>query len=249
LKASRAQLPYQIRDRIIELMKDLEPNSRLPGEAALADELAVSRATIRDALTHLERDALVIRRHGLGTFVAPRPARLGTVLNEVTPIPDVIAASGSRPGIGRLRVARAVPPPEARQELGSGTSETVPTVSILFMADDHPAIYITYFLRTDFPIDDLDEQEFDGRMVNFAERVLKTRVHQTHARISAVTATADIAAKLDVTTGHPLLRFTTVAYLVDGRPAYCSISYQDSNVLDVRVIRRRSVGGQLADRR
>jgi GntR family transcriptional regulator len=241
LKASRAQLPYRIRDQIADLMKDLGPNERLPGEAALAEALSVSRATIRDALAHLERDALIIRRHGIGTFVAPRPAQLGTVLNQITPIPDVIAASGYTPRIGSLRLDRVVPPPEVSRELQSG-NEHLTVVSIQFLADDHPAIYITYYLHPDLQIEGLNDPEFDGRMVDLTERTLNVRVQQTHVRISASAATKELGAKLSVKAGHPLLRFTTVAFLVDGRPAYCSVSYQDSKVLEVRVVRTRSPG-------
>ena len=237
----KAQLPYQTRERILGLMQELGPNERLPGEAALATKLSVSRATVRDALTHLERDGLIIRRHGIGTFVAPQPAQLGTVLNEIRPIPEVISASGFTPKIGSLRVTQLVPPPEVRQELHLGDSAVVPAVDILFLASGEPAIYITYFLCPDFTSDSVSWHEFDGSMVDFVERTLKTRVHQTHARIAAVPATEDTAKKLSVKVGQALLRFTTVAFLMDGRPAYSSISYQDSDVLEVRVIRNRKV--------
>lgn len=241
MKTVRAQLPHQVRNRIAELMKDLDTNDRLPGEAALAETLSVSRATIRDALTHLERDGLVIRRHGLGTFVAPRSAQLGTVLNEVKPIPDVIAASGYVAEIGALEVGRTVPPGEVRRQLGSGDDEPLPAIEILFLADGNPAIYVVYYLRRDFPLDAIDWRAFDGRMVDLAEASLDSRVHQTHARISARPAGPEVAEKLGVAQGHPLMCFTTAALLVDGRIAYCSRSYQDSRVLEVRVVRNRSV--------
>lgn len=40
----------------------------LPGEQALACEYRVSRVTVRRALAELERDGLVSRRRGAGTF-------------------------------------------------------------------------------------------------------------------------------------------------------------------------------------
>ncbi|MQA02486.1 MAG: UTRA domain-containing protein [Streptosporangiales bacterium] len=51
------------------------PGSRLATERAMAQELSVSRATVRAAMTRLERDGLVRRRQGDGTYVAePRVA-------------------------------------------------------------------------------------------------------------------------------------------------------------------------------
>jgi DNA-binding FadR family transcriptional regulator len=48
------------------------PNKRLPSERDLLKTLDVSRATLRDSLATLEAEGLVTRRHGSGTYVAPR---------------------------------------------------------------------------------------------------------------------------------------------------------------------------------
>ncbi|MEL4374908.1 GntR family transcriptional regulator [Brucella cytisi] len=42
---------------------------RLPKEADLADDLKVSRATLREAIGMLVFAGIVVRRHGSGTFV------------------------------------------------------------------------------------------------------------------------------------------------------------------------------------
>lgn len=48
------------------------PDKRLPSERDLLKTLDVSRATLRDSLATLEAEGLVTRRHGSGTYVAPR---------------------------------------------------------------------------------------------------------------------------------------------------------------------------------
>jgi GntR family transcriptional regulator, transcriptional repressor for pyruvate dehydrogenase complex len=48
---------------------ELSPGERLPGERELAQMLAVSRASVRDALRDLEQRGLVDRRPGRGTVV------------------------------------------------------------------------------------------------------------------------------------------------------------------------------------
>jgi GntR family transcriptional regulator len=48
----------------------LPPGSPLPSFRALAEELLVSLITVKRAYEELERDGIVHRRQGLGTFVA-----------------------------------------------------------------------------------------------------------------------------------------------------------------------------------
>ena len=49
-------------------------NERIPSEAMLMDEFAVSRITIRKAISELTDNGILVRSHGRGTFVAPSQA-------------------------------------------------------------------------------------------------------------------------------------------------------------------------------
>ena len=48
----------------------LQPGSPLPSFRALAEELLVSLITVKRAYEELEREGIIYRRQGLGTFVA-----------------------------------------------------------------------------------------------------------------------------------------------------------------------------------
>lgn len=71
------------------------PGAMLPSEPGLAKELDVSRATIIKAFDALERDGLIERRQGRGTFVAAPPKRHSLV--DLTSFTAVTAANGSVP--------------------------------------------------------------------------------------------------------------------------------------------------------
>nr|WP_230379522.1 FCD domain-containing protein [Microbacterium sp. ZXX196] len=49
---------------------EFPPGARVPSERALADALAVSRTTVRQALAEMEARGMVTRHHGRGTIVA-----------------------------------------------------------------------------------------------------------------------------------------------------------------------------------
>jgi GntR family transcriptional regulator len=65
------QIAQTLRERIATSAQG--PGERLDNQRSLAREFGVTLMTLRQALDLLERDGLIARRHGLGTFVA-RPA-------------------------------------------------------------------------------------------------------------------------------------------------------------------------------
>ncbi len=69
-------LPYyrQIVDQVAQSIRSgqLPPKSRLPSVRELAAQLLVSLITVRRAYADLEAAGLILRRQGLGTFVADR---------------------------------------------------------------------------------------------------------------------------------------------------------------------------------
>jgi GntR family transcriptional repressor for pyruvate dehydrogenase complex len=71
------------RDRIVEHVRkriekgELGPGDRLPGERDLAQEIGVSRPSVRSGLEALEAMGIVVSRRGAGTFIAEGPPDLG----------------------------------------------------------------------------------------------------------------------------------------------------------------------------
>src|SRR5512142_1291098 len=55
----------------------------LPSEAELSERFQVSRATVRDALSRLEQRGVIIRRHGIGTFVVSSHPLMEAGLEEL----------------------------------------------------------------------------------------------------------------------------------------------------------------------
>ncbi|MCX7839451.1 MAG: GntR family transcriptional regulator [Anaerolineae bacterium] len=235
----KSQLYLQTREHILKLIRQIQPGEQLPSEASLSQRLGVSRNTIRDALMSLEQDGIVVRRHGIGTFVAASPHHLRTSLNRILPIPELITASGFKHKIRDLKIGTLVGPSEAHQLLGVPPTEKLASVTLLHLADTRPAVYITYWLHPTLRADQVRWDKFDGHMQNFLERYFHLRIHRSYVRIHAVKATRELAAKLRVKPSSPLLKLTHVAYTLSGQAVYCSTSYQDSELLEVTVVRQR----------
>ncbi|MGH2531210.1 MAG: FadR/GntR family transcriptional regulator [Thermomicrobiales bacterium] len=67
----RSRLSQQIVAQVCQLIRDqrVQPGDRLPPERELAEQLEVSRSSLREALRTLEVAGLIESRHGGGTYV------------------------------------------------------------------------------------------------------------------------------------------------------------------------------------
>ncbi|MFD7677123.1 FadR/GntR family transcriptional regulator [Streptomyces sp. NPDC060187] len=96
---------------------DLAAGSRLPTERVLAAELGASRAAIRQALGVLEREGLITRHVGRGTFLAA-PARHDEHTLQTSPAEIMAARLLIEPEIAYLAAQQATPADLAEIERG-----------------------------------------------------------------------------------------------------------------------------------
>src|SRR3954454_14407397 len=66
----RMQKQVLTRQRVLELIGQLQVGEAIPSERRLSTDLGISRLTVRAALDDLVRDGYLERRHGSGTFVS-----------------------------------------------------------------------------------------------------------------------------------------------------------------------------------
>lgn len=87
--------------------------ARLPPERQLAEDLGVSRGTLRRALADLEAEGLIWRHVGRGTFVGDRPVDTVQDLTDVTrrtnPAGVMEARLALEPELARLAAVHATP--------------------------------------------------------------------------------------------------------------------------------------------
>ncbi|WP_262272244.1 FadR/GntR family transcriptional regulator [Microvirga yunnanensis] len=116
--ADRTPVPRGIVDQIQRLILKggLKAGQRLPSQRELAEQLGVSRPSVREALTVLETMGLVTVRAGSGVFVAKADARrpLWRYSDRCTPADVYEARLGLEGYAARLAAARIDKPAEER---------------------------------------------------------------------------------------------------------------------------------------
>ncbi|HEX2679899.1 MAG TPA: GntR family transcriptional regulator [Candidatus Dormibacteraeota bacterium] len=123
------------RDRVLDLVEDLEVGQSIPAERQLAVDLGVSRLTVRAALDDLVRDGYLERRHGSGTYVTePKIAQPLTL----TSFSEDMRRRGMVPGSRTLELDTTSAGARLGHRLGVSPESRLIRVKRLRLADSTP---------------------------------------------------------------------------------------------------------------
>jgi len=151
----------ETRDRVLDLIEQLNVGDAIPSERQLSVDLGVSRLTVRAALDDLAREGYLVRRRGAGTFVSePKIAQELTM----TSFTDDMRRRGMRPSSRTLELR--VTPAGARlgRLLHVSPSEPVVVATRLRLADGESMAIETIHVRErhvpGLTAADLEQQSF-----------------------------------------------------------------------------------------
>lgn len=142
VKTDHRHLYLQVIDRI---KKDIEQGvykekEKLPSEFELAKQLGVSRATLREALRVLEEENVIIRRHGVGTFVSARPM-FTSGIEQLSSVTEMIRQAGRKPGTIFLSSFIQKPTEDDIKRFQCKKEEDLLIVERVRTANNEPVVY------------------------------------------------------------------------------------------------------------
>lgn len=213
---SKRPLYLQVRDLLVQriVAGDWKPGAAIPNELELAQSLGVSPGTMRKALDTLEAEHLLSRQQGRGTFVldhssdelAVRFSNIrGADGHRITGTPVSVALSfGEATELEQRRLWLKTGAPVIRMQR-MRTQGEVP-----FM-DEQVSLP-----RALFP-DVRDVSSVPLRIAVLAQRhgIILSRAEE---RLNVAAATKDVAQRLALPDGAPLLQLDRIVYDIDGRP-------------------------------
>ncbi len=219
-------------------------DGRLPSEAELCQRYAVSRATVREALTKLELAGIVIRRHGVGTFVnrvvQDQPGLISGWLDEAPAFVDLIARAGHRPDC-RLIKTELVTAGQVTAPLGLEAEAGVVSIEKLFLADGIPVIHSRTALPCQFiePANGLPlpEESYRKPVYQLLEEYGQRKVHHQASEVRAVVADTTLAGWLACQPGDPLLRVEEIGYDMEQMALFYALHHFRGDNISFRQIR------------
>jgi GntR family transcriptional regulator len=203
----------------------VEPGQILPSERKLAQRLALSRVTVRKAITGLVEDGVLIQRHGAGTFVAERIVK---PLSRLTSFTEDLRARGLNPrSVFLEREVGEVTPEEAMALNLSPGGEVARLYRLRYGADEPLAVE-----RSSIPYALLGNPERVTDSLYEALDALGCRPVRALQRLRALNFGAEQARLLRVAPGSAGLALERRSFLDDGRVIEFTRSWYRGDVYD-----------------
>ena len=230
------QTKAHIKQRILN--GDFE-GERIPSETELAQELGVSRTTIRDALSRLENEGVVYRKQGSGTYVNPPGLQIKTRLEEIWSYEAVLEAHGYTPSTRILDLSVGPAGPEAAHDLGIDSDDQLVSVRKLFLEDAEPVILVLNQVPAALLTEEYGPDDWQIPIYRFLWQHGRQRLSYYLSEIVPTVASPSLATALNIEEGTPLISFAEIGYNDDNKPILKAFSYLRDDLLRLRLIRRQ----------
>ncbi|MBA4536250.1 GntR family transcriptional regulator [Bacillus aquiflavi] len=238
IKSDNRHLYLQVIDH---LKHDIEKGvykekEKLPSEFDLAKQLGVSRATLREALRILEEENVIIRRHGVGTFVNSKPLFTSGIeqLNSVT---TMIEQAGMTPGTIFLSSATQGPTEEDVRRFSCSIDEEFVVIERVRTANGDPVVYC---------IDKIPEKILsrafnhkDESIFNTLEKEANKKITYAVAQIEPVGYHEKISPILACDPETALLVLKQMHFDEKDEPILFSVNYFKADKFSFHVLRKR----------
>jgi GntR family transcriptional regulator len=241
VETSKARQVYLLlRDRISS--GRLSDGGALPGEQALAVAHGVSRVTVRRALAELEREGLVSRRRGAGTFVLG-DCGAKPIVADISDVLANLVAMGRETAVRLLEFGYREASPAVAAALKLNLRQRVQFSVRVRLIDGRPFSYLVTHVPEQLGITYTEADLASRPLLALLERT-GVKVERATQDVSATLASPEVASALEVETGSPLIGLTRTVFAANGEGVeHLSALYRpDRYTLRMEMRRKVSAG-------
>ena len=236
-----APLAQQAADEILSGIRSgrlANEDGLLPSEAELSQRFEVSRATIREALAKLEHAGVIIRKHGVGTFVAPPQPVIDAGLEELESLETLAERMGLATHMSKSSIEERAASAAEAVRLQLTPSDQVLSVARVILTGKQPVAYLIDIVPLPYLRQHDLADNFNGSVLDlFLQR---GQPALSHSRTDIIPVAADdaIARKLKIKAGSTLLKLEAQLFTRDSKVADYSLSYFVPGHFHFHVVRR-----------
>lgn len=208
-----SKLPYyyQLKDYLIEQIEKgiYKQGEKIPSENELVQMCGISRPTVRQALNEMMQEGYLVKKRGIGTFVANH-VYTGNA-NTFTTFAEEMTATGHNHMAKLVRAEMIEASEKVASELNIEVSSSVFEITRLRLANEEPLVIRTSIIPSHLYPNLLDE---DLESIPLYETMEKRGLSPTRSKqtFQAVAATEEEAKLLNVEIGAPLILWKGIVY-------------------------------------
>jgi GntR family transcriptional regulator len=213
---------YQIKQTIKGWIvnKEFGPGNKIPSENELADRFNVSRLTVRQAISQLIQEGFLNSRRGEGTFVTSNEDLINSFSLETTGFMDELFSTQlSKVTTKWATLSKMVAPKPVKEklQLEMGDEEVVQIKRVRLLRG-RPFTYTINYLPVEIGARVNEKDLYRRRLLEILERDLKVEFTEAVQTIEASFADQEVAEKLEVASGSPILFVEKIMYSKQHKP-------------------------------
>lgn len=209
---------------------ELQVGTRIPTELELCSKYGVSRITVRKAVQELEKQGILEKKQGKGTYVTVPAIR--RKLHEVNSFHDTCRMNGKKPSTKVINLRTVPASTMDEEELGVAAGSRVVETIRVHLADGVPVILEENHFSMAYSY--LLESDLNGSLYNLLEECGTEPAQATHV-ISLKKASPSIARLLKTEPESMLMFLHEVIYDKKGRPLHTSRQYIRGDIFAFRL--------------
>ncbi|XXM71168.1 GntR family transcriptional regulator [Lysinibacillus sphaericus] len=238
IKTDNRHLYLQVIDR---LKKDIDAGvykekEKLPSEFDLSKQLGVSRATLREALRILEEESVIIRRHGVGTFVNAKPL-FTSGIEQLNSVSNMIIQAGMEPGTIFLSSTTQEATEDDAKRFHSDEAEDMILVERVRTANGEPVVYCVDKIPERILTRNFTHE--DNSIFSVLENRENRRITHAVAQIEPMGYHDKISPILNCEPETALLVLKQMHFDENDEPILYSVNYFRSDKFSFHVLRKR----------
>lgn len=196
------------------LSEEIKRGEKIPSEIEIQKIFDVSRITARQAILELEKEGMVKRGRGKGTFVIWQKG-IEEDLSHIKSFTEEMISRNRVPGTQSLSISKVLVDDAISKEYGISKKEEMYCVKRVRTADDiRMVFFISYFpLSTNLPLDPSVYKESIYEMLDYSGTGSPVKIEE---KISAVLPNAEICEALNISPTLPVLMRERISFNADG---------------------------------
>ncbi|MGC4375692.1 GntR family transcriptional regulator [Fictibacillus sp. Mic-4] len=228
--------------KVIEKIKDdiesgyYEEGEKLPSEFELSKQLGISRATLREALRILEDENVVIRKHGVGTFVRTR-ALFSSGIEELFSVTDMIERAGKKAGTTFISSSVKQATDEIITKFNLSGSDDIHVIERVRTADGEPVVYCLDHIPKMY-LNKMVHHQYES-LLELLEKEANRRIMYAVTKIEPLGFHDRISGILECPPESAILVLKQMHYDQHDDPILYSCNYFKADKFNFTVVRRR----------